>query len=480
MKYDFKKFFILNVLTAILLVAGTPAFAQIDQTSVESETIIQRTNDFYNKGNYLKAVESINCAIELYEHQKNFPENIQLMAEASYYAWINSIYKDSIQNEGRLNKADFEKAVLYLKLHPQAASTRITSIINRLFDSQHSKLEQLRRNNLDESKKKQWRKLNNKILELENSQKELEYVIAGHTSVDMIKKKLQTASVAKKEQKYRILTLIFCILIFAGIAALITIVILNHKKKTEAQHNFETTLEVVAMLHQNSIEDSEKLDQKTQKSVPRLSNDFFAKSDIAFEDKIQEFFGLPDSSRRFMELETKCFSLGSKIDTVTLRRNNSRKVGELIFKICNLAGLPHNTSMIYYCAGMVYDAGFLSISKDILTAQHLTIKQRYEVRSHVQIAAKYLDFVPEELKPIFIMAAESHHENMDGKGYLSGLHSAKIPLIARMIRVCESYVSLVNYRVYHQIMDKDSAIQELKRKSGVYDNKIIDLLERVI
>ena len=179
-------------------------------------------------------------------------------------------------------------------------------------------------------------------------------------------------------------------------------------------------------------------------------------------------------------LQNECIELGDKIDKATGRARNSKKVSELVFKLCKTAGVDDELALIYYCAAMVYDAGFLSISRNILRGEHLTIKERYEVRSHVQKANEYFGFIPESVRRIFLDAAEFHHENMDGKGYLAGLSNTKIPLIARFIRVAESYISLVNSRSYKKIMDANSALTELSKKSGIYDPKILVLLEKVI
>ena len=115
-----------------------------------------------------------------------------------------------------------------------------------------------------------------------------------------------------------------------------------------------------------------------------------------------------------------------------------------------------------------------------MTGKDLTMKERQKIREHVQNAAEYFDFVPDQIKTIFLQAAEFHHENMDGKGYIAGLSGAKIPFIARVIRVCESYISLTSKRAYREIMDSDAAVKEMKSKAGIYDPKIIDLLEKVI
>ena len=152
----------------------------------------------------------------------------------------------------------------------------------------------------------------------------------------------------------------------------------------------------------------------------------------------------------------------------------------MVLKVCNEAKLNHDVALVCYCASMVYDAGFLSVPKSILTASELTMTERQKIREHVHSAAEYFDFVPEQIRPVFLQAAEFHHENMDGKGYLAGLSGTNIPLIARVIRVCESYISLTSKRAYREIMDSDAAVKEMKSKAGIYDPKIIDLLEKVI
>ena len=44
----------------------------------------------------------------------------------------------------------------------------------------------------------------------------------------------------------------------------------------------------------------------------------------------------------------------------------------------------------------------------------------------------------------------------------------------------ESYISLINSRSYKKIMDTDSALNELKKNAGIYDPKILALLEKVV
>ena len=180
------------------------------------------------------------------------------------------------------------------------------------------------------------------------------------------------------------------------------------------------------------------------------------------------------------ELAVQCEKLGCKIDMVTSRRNNSKNVSELVYKVAFQLGVPQEEAIIYFCAAMVYDAGFLDLSPDLLISKSLSGADWDEMKSHVEKAAKFLRFVPKEYKQIFIDAASKHHENMDGSGYPYGLTGDSIPLVARLIHVCESFVSIISVRNYHEIKDREKAIEELEAKKELYDSEIVSALREIL
>ncbi len=69
---------------------------------------------------------------------------------------------------------------------------------------------------------------------------------------------------------------------------------------------------------------------------------------------------------------------------------------------------------------------------------------------------------------------------MDGSGYPENLKAKDIPFIARVIRVVDSYVSLISQRAYRDIYDKETAFKKLMEDKGVYDEKILEALSNVI
>lgn len=471
-----KSLFIAAFFAAALVCFGT-AFAQ---ESNENERILERTKQFYNNGNYAKAVDSINQAIDLKENQKAFPEDVRLMAEAVYYDYVDSLAKAAQSNGGRVNARAFDTFILQLELHPQAASQRIFTLVETLFDNELEAL-QVERQKHTNGNKAAWDKVNNRIEQLEKKQNELFDVVSGRVPVAQIKLELAKIEMAKLDRALKVAVLCVGVLLIIVVIILIVIVYKNYKRRKQAQMHFETSMEVISSMGKDMQENPDLAAAVDSKKRSAVSSALLGKADGELSKQIMEYFSTVEHRKQLADLQSKCFALGDKIDKYTFRQRTSRKVSELVLKVCNEAKLNHDVALVCYCASMVYDAGFLSVPKSILTASELTMTERQKIREHVHSAAEYFDFVPEQIRPIFLQAAEFHHENMDGKGYLAGLIGANIPLIARVIRVCESYISLTSKRAYREIMDSDAAVKEMKSKAGVfYDSKIIDLLEKVI
>ena len=180
------------------------------------------------------------------------------------------------------------------------------------------------------------------------------------------------------------------------------------------------------------------------------------------------------------QLAVKCEEIGQQIDYSTGRKNNSKNVSELVYKLSIQLGLPQGMSMLNFCAAMIYDAGFLGIDPDLLSSTSLTAEEKEAMKEHVNLAEKHLDFVPKKYWSVFEDAAMKHHENIDGSGYPNGLKGDEIPQIARLIRVAESYVSLSSRRSYRDAMDKESAVSALREQSNLYDIDVVEALDKIV
>ena len=187
-----------------------------------------------------------------------------------------------------------------------------------------------------------------------------------------------------------------------------------------------------------------------------------------------------EDEEELKQLAVKCEEIGTIIDAATGRKNNSKNVSELVYKLSMALGLPQGMAMLNFCAAMIYDAGFLGIDPELLAATNLTDEQKEAIKEHVKLAEKHLEFVPKKFWSVFEDAAMKHHENMDGTGYPNGLKGDEIPQIARLIHVAESFVSLSSKRNYRETMDKETAIAKLREQPQFYDPTVVDVLDQIV
>lgn len=176
----------------------------------------------------------------------------------------------------------------------------------------------------------------------------------------------------------------------------------------------------------------------------------------------------------------KCLTYGQEIDKITGRRNTSKLVADLVYKMSRELGFSEQDSIIYFAVGLVYDIGFLNIDPAILRADHITEEQFTTIKTHTITGSSMVFFVDEQYRSIFKDGVCKHHENIDGTGYPNGLKGEDIPYIARALRVIESYIALISSREYKEIRDRDAALRELYSNSQHYDQDLVKVLDNIV
>ena len=77
------------------------------------------------------------------------------------------------------------------------------------------------------------------------------------------------------------------------------------------------------------------------------------------------------------------------------------------------------------------------------------------------------------------LVALTHHENWDGSGYPQGLRGEEIPLVGRIVAVCDVYDALVTARPYKEAWSIENALAEIRRLAGrKFDPKVADAFLR--
>ncbi len=137
-------------------------------------------------------------------------------------------------------------------------------------------------------------------------------------------------------------------------------------------------------------------------------------------------------------------------------------------------------------AGATHDIGKIVISREILAKPGpLTEKEREIVQTHTTEGYRMLKEIYDEFEgdgyiEIMAEAIRSHHENWDGSGYPDGLKGNEIPLSAQIIRIVDSFDSLLRKHIYREACDRQAAIEDMKEKRGIcYSPDVFDVFLKI-
>lgn len=117
-------------------------------------------------------------------------------------------------------------------------------------------------------------------------------------------------------------------------------------------------------------------------------------------------------------------------------------------------------------AALFHDIGKIGIPESILHKEvALNDEEKKIIESHPLIGANILNHIEE-----FRQALEGvkyHHEKHDGTGYPYHLKGRKIPLIASIIALADTFDAMITDRPYRRGMPQDKAIEEIKKVRGI-------------
>jgi diguanylate cyclase (GGDEF)-like protein len=124
-------------------------------------------------------------------------------------------------------------------------------------------------------------------------------------------------------------------------------------------------------------------------------------------------------------------------------------------------------------AAYLHDIGKIEIDNAILNkAEDLEMAEWEVMRNHPVHGSELLKPLVAYLPLVPII--RSHHENYDGSGYPDGLLGEDIPLLARIIRIADSFDAMTTCRPYRRAMILDEACAELKAYAGSrYDTQLV-------
>ena len=155
---------------------------------------------------------------------------------------------------------------------------------------------------------------------------------------------------------------------------------------------------------------------------------------------------------------------------------HSKRVAEYSRKIAARMGKSKEEQEEIYRAGLLHDVGKIRIPEGIINkAGKLTEEEYNIIKIHPVTGFHILRGISSS--SMIAIAAKHHHERYDGKGYPNGLAGDKIPEVARILGVADSYDAMTSYRSYRNALPQEVVKSELKNGKGTqFDPYIADVM----
>jgi cell pole-organizing protein PopZ len=114
--------------------------------------------------------------------------------------------------------------------------------------------------------------------------------------------------------------------------------------------------------------------------------------------------------------------------------------------------------------GLVHDAGMRLLDYDRLYRKRdLTQEELGFLREHPHVGAAIVEPL---LGTDIARAVLCHHERVDGRGYPNELHGDEIPLLSRLVQICDAYIAMTDPETYQTPEPRDKALATITRAAG--------------
>jgi putative two-component system response regulator len=145
---------------------------------------------------------------------------------------------------------------------------------------------------------------------------------------------------------------------------------------------------------------------------------------------------------------------------------------ELGFSDLEMAVLEHGAAL--------HDIGKIAVRQEVLhKPSHLTEEEFEHIKIHPVVGREILEPI-DDFKDMLDLVYY-HHERIDGKGYPEGLKGDRIPLMAQIVAVADTYDAMTSDRPYRRGMPSERALLIMNEVAGTQLNaEFVAILTRRI
>lgn len=144
---------------------------------------------------------------------------------------------------------------------------------------------------------------------------------------------------------------------------------------------------------------------------------------------------------------------------------HSQRVAHLTRALAESLGYDEASLKRFHIAGLVHDVGKIGVPESVLLKPGRLTDDEFEwIRLHPEMGYRILKDIP-QLNDV-LPGVLHHHERWDGRGYPHGLAGEKIPMIARLIALADSFDAMSSSRTYRKAMSRSMVLEEIRKNAG--------------
>lgn len=170
-------------------------------------------------------------------------------------------------------------------------------------------------------------------------------------------------------------------------------------------------------------------------------------------------------------------TLGALMNLLGARDNyaaaHARRVSNLSVRFAQYLGLSEEEIGTLEEYSLLHDLGKIGIPDEILLKPSpLTDAERSICEQHPIVGEQILR--PLRPSALSLSIIRSHHERWDGAGYPDGLEGEAVPVLARLVHICDAYDAILSERPYAPSCEPQSALTEIQLGSGTqFDPELV-------
>jgi putative nucleotidyltransferase with HDIG domain len=159
-------------------------------------------------------------------------------------------------------------------------------------------------------------------------------------------------------------------------------------------------------------------------------------------------------------------------------RGHSVRVHRYSVMLARELRLPEADVHAVHVASLLHDIGKIGIDDAVLTKPGKLTPAEYEkIKSHAALGAGILAPIP-RMKNV-LPGLRWHHERLDGSGYPDGLSGDRIPMVARIIAVADTFDAVTSNRSYQRTKTFPEGIELLNSLRGALDPVLVCAFDRL-